>query len=46
MLGPIVIGENAKIGANAVVIHHVPRNATAVGIPARIVRIDGEKVQD
>lgn len=46
VLGPIVIGENAKIGANAVVIHHVPRNATAVGIPARIVRIDGEKVQD
>ena len=44
VLGPIVIGENAKIGANAVVIHHVPRNATAVGIPARIVRIDGEKV--
>lgn len=37
ILGPIVIGDNAKIGANAVVICDVPENATAVGVPARII---------
>ena len=37
VLGDIVIGENAKIGANSVVTKDVPDNATAVGIPARII---------
>lgn len=37
ILGPVKIGDNAKIGANAVVVQDVPSNATAVGIPARIV---------
>ena len=37
VLGPIVIEENAKIGANAVVTKDVPRNAVMVGIPARNV---------
>jgi serine O-acetyltransferase len=37
MLGPIVIGEKAKIGSNAVVVRDVPAGATAVGIPARII---------
>lgn len=37
VLGPIEIGENAKIGAGAVVLKDVPKNTTAVGIPARIV---------
>jgi serine O-acetyltransferase len=37
VLGPITIGEGAKIGSNAVVIKDVPANATAVGIPARIL---------
>lgn len=45
MLGPIVIGENSKIGANAVVLHDIPKNATAVGIPAKVVRLNGEKVE-
>ena len=40
----VVIGENAKIGANSVVLKDVPDNATVVGIPARIVRINGERV--
>lgn len=40
VLGPITIGENAKIGSNAVVVRDVPPSATAVGIPARI--IEGE----
>ena len=38
ILGNIVIGNNAKIGANAVVLHDVPDGATAVGVPARVVR--------
>lgn len=37
ILGDIHIGSNAKIGANAVVLKSVPQNATAVGIPARII---------
>ncbi|MFN3327655.1 MAG: serine O-acetyltransferase EpsC [Fervidobacterium pennivorans] len=37
VLGPVYIGDNAKIGANSVVISDVPKGATAVGIPARIV---------
>jgi serine O-acetyltransferase len=37
ILGPLTIGDNASIGANAVVIHDVPANATAVGVPARIL---------
>lgn len=37
VLGPIVIGAGAKIGSNAVVVKDVPANATAVGIPARIL---------
>lgn len=37
VLGPINIGDNVKIGANAVVLQDVPSNATAVGIPARII---------
>jgi len=36
-LGPIVVGENAKIGANAVVTKDVPENAVMVGIPAKNV---------
>jgi serine O-acetyltransferase len=38
ILGAINVGDNAKIGANAVVTHDVPADATAVGIPARIVK--------
>ena len=41
VLGPFKVGDNARIAANAVVLTEVPDNATAVGIPAQIVRIDG-----
>ena len=41
VLGPFKVGNNARIAANAVVLSEVPDNATAVGIPAQIVRIDG-----
>jgi len=39
ILGPVRIGRNAQIGANAVVLCDVPENGVAVGIPARVVRI-------
>jgi serine O-acetyltransferase len=37
VLGPITVGKGAKIGSNAVVVKDVPADATAVGIPARIL---------
>ncbi len=37
ILGPIRIGDDAKIGANSVVLKNVPNGATAVGLPARIL---------
>lgn len=37
VLGGFTVGDNAKIGSNAVVIKPVPKGATAVGIPARII---------
>ncbi len=37
ILGPITIGENARVGSNSVVVKDVPANATVVGIPGRIV---------
>ena len=37
LLGPIVVGDTAKIGANAVVLKDVPEGATVVGIPGKIV---------
>ena len=40
ILGPILVGDGAKIGSNAVVVRDVPAGATAVGIPARIVSGD------
>jgi serine O-acetyltransferase len=36
ILGPILVGDGAKIGSNAVVVRDVPAGATAVGIPARV----------
>lgn len=45
VLGPFTVGDNVKIAANAVVLEAVPPNCTAVGVPARIVRRNGERVQ-
>ena len=44
VLGPFKVGDNAKIAANAVVLEEVPPDCTAVGVPARIVRRNGKRV--
>lgn len=44
VLGNIVIGDNSKVGAGAVVVKDVPPNCTVVGVPGRIVIRDGQRV--
>lgn len=44
IIGAVKIGNDVKIGANAVVTHDLPDGATAVGAPARVVRIYGERI--
>lgn len=44
ILGPFTVGDGAKIAANAVVLEPIPPGATAVGVPARVVRRAGQKV--
>ena len=46
VLGPFYIGDNTKIAANAVVLKEIPENCTAVGIPAKVVRKQGVKVEN
>ncbi len=46
VLGPLTIGDNSKVAAGAVVLTSIPENSTAVGIPARIVRRHGRRVDD
>lgn len=46
VLGNISIGDNSYVGANAVVIKDVPPNSTAVGVPARLTRQDGKKIEE
>jgi serine O-acetyltransferase len=43
LLGPITVGQNAKVGANTVVIEDVPENSTVVGNPGHPVRVEGRK---
>ncbi|HER1759729.1 TPA: serine O-acetyltransferase [Streptococcus pyogenes] len=43
VIGPIDIGANAKVGAAAVVLSDVPEDVTVVGVPAKIVRVHGQK---
>ena len=45
ILGNISIGNNVKVGANCVILSDVPDNATVVGNPAYIVRLNGTKVK-
>jgi serine O-acetyltransferase len=44
VLGNITIGDNSYIGANAVVIKDIPPNSTVVGVPGRITKQDGKKI--
>jgi hypothetical protein len=44
--GGITIGDNVKIGANSVVLKSVPPNSTVIGVPARIIKSQGERLPD
>ena len=46
VLGPINVEDNCKVAANAVVLKEIPINSTAVGIPAKVVRKGGRRVDD
>lgn len=45
VLGPFKVGDNSRIAAGAVVLSEVPENSTVVGVPARVVKKDGIKVE-
>lgn len=45
VLGPFKIGDNSRIAAGAVVLDEVPPNSTVVGVPARVVKQNGKKVE-
>ena len=44
VLGPFKVGDNSRIAANSVVLGEIPPDSTAVGVPARVVKIAGQKV--
>lgn len=44
VLGSFTVGDNVKIGAGSVVLHPIPANSTAVGVPARVVIRDGKRI--
>lgn len=46
VIGNLTIGDNSKVGANAVVVKNVPPNVTVVGVPARVVRRNGIRVKE
>lgn len=46
IIGPVTIGDNCRIGANAVVNKDIPPNCTVVGVPGRIVIRDGKRVEE
>ena len=46
ILGGIKIGDNVKIGANSVVLKNVPPNSTVIGVPARMIKTQGERLPD
>lgn len=45
VLGPFTVGDNARVAAGAVVLAAVPEDATAVGVPARVVKIGSQRIQ-
>lgn len=46
ILGAIKVGDNVKIGANSVVLKNVPPNSTVIGVPARVIKSQGERLPD
>ena len=46
VLGPLNIGDNSKIASGAVVLNDIPPDSTAVGVPARVVKREGMRVDD
>jgi serine O-acetyltransferase len=46
IIGNVIIGDNSRVGANAVVVKNVPENCTVVGVPAYIVRKNGIKTKE
>ena len=46
VLGPLTVGDGAKIAAGAVVLTSIPADSTAVGIPAKVVKVAGVRVND
>ncbi len=46
ILGAIRVGDNVKIGANSVVLKSVPAHSTVIGVPARIIKMEGERVPE
>jgi len=46
ILGGITIGDNVKIGANSVVLKSVPTNSTVIGVPARVIKMEGERMPE
>lgn len=46
VLGPFTVGANSKIGAGSIVLKEVPPNSTVVGVPGRVVKLNGVRVDD
>ena len=46
ILGGIRIGDNVKVGANSVVLKSVPANSTVIGVPARVIKMEGNRLPD
>ena len=46
VLGPVRVGDNCKIAANAVLLQSIDADSTAVGVPARVVRVSNVKLEN
>ena len=46
VLGSVTIGDNTKIAAGAVVLSDIPADCTAVGVPAKVIKVNGERIDE
>ena len=46
ILGPLHVGDNCKIASNAVLLHSIDADSTAVGVPARVVRVKNVRLEN